>query len=358
MRYFAPFLLLLLLIGHTAEAQNLFLSIGAKEIVVGERVTVEVKVASRAQSINAVSGALAYPEALLRPLAVSRDGSIVDLWTVDPTIGRGSISFEGVILNPGFQGASGTILRATFEAKKAGSVALSFSKGAVLANDGLGTNILSSLGSGTLRIAEGQLPGISTITSLPDFSRLAALPVITEYSASIFSKDSAYLKGKGEPNALTKIVFKDVSFKSLGERFIDFVFSKRKRLDEALVQNDQTGNFQYESGSGLVAGVFNATPFLVERDSNTEKPGLGVQLLVSNNKIVRALVVLINVLGLLIPVVLLGVIIYFIPWYSFRRMRVLGKKLGLEEEKLSVTGKQIEREYKMDDKFGELLGKQ
>ena len=133
--------------------------------------------------------------------------------------------------------------------------------------------------------------------------------------------------------------------------------TKRKKLDAVLVKNDPAGQFQYESGAGLVAGVYNATPFLVDSDTNTEKPGLGVQLLVSDSKIVKALVVLINILGLLIPIVGLGVIIYFIPWYSFKRMRVLGKKLGLEEEKLDISGKQMERHYNMSDKIEKLIRK-
>ena len=99
-----------------------------------------------------------------------------------------------------------------------------------------------------------------------------------------------------------------------------------------------------------MAGVYNATPFLVDSDANTEKPGLGVQLLVSDSKIVKMLVVVINVLGLLIPIVGLGVIIYFIPWYSFKRMRVLKKKLGLEEEKIEISGHQLLRQDKMIDK--------
>ena len=79
------------------------------------------------------------------------------------------------------------------------------------------------------------------------------------------------------------------------------------------------------------------------------RSGLGVQLLVSDSKVVKALVVVINVLGLLIPIVALCVIIYFIPWYSWRRMRVLKKKLGLEEEKIELSEHQLARQDKILD---------
>ncbi|HRH25154.1 MAG TPA: hypothetical protein PLQ20_02350, partial [Candidatus Paceibacterota bacterium] len=75
-----------------------------------------------------------------------------------------------------------------------------------------------------------------------------------------------------------------------------------------------------------------------------QKPGFGVQLLVNNSKMVRWLVVLINVLALLIPIVCLGVIIYFIPWYSRLRMKILNHKIKLEDERLTLTEKQIKKE--------------
>jgi hypothetical protein len=71
---------------------------------------------------------------------------------------------------------------------------------------------------------------------------------------------------------------------------------------------------------------------------------------VSDSKIVKALVVVINILGLLIPIVGHGVIIYFIPWYSWRRMRVIRRKLGLEEEKIELSTHQMERQDKILDK--------
>ncbi|MBP6883880.1 MAG: hypothetical protein KBC06_01460 [Candidatus Pacebacteria bacterium] len=330
--------------------QNIYLSTPPSRVEVGERFVLDVKTQSNLQSINAISGVLSFPENLIKVVSISKERSIINLWTQDPKIGRNKINFEGIILNPGFQGDNGLVFRVTFEAQNTGNAILNFSEGAILANDGRGTNILATLGSAKLSIIPGQsFSQYQTIAALPG-SKLAALPVITEYSPAVDPKSNAYLKGKGEPNALTKIVFKDVSFKSVGEKFLEILQSKKKRLDEVLVKNDAEGGFQYTSATNLVAGVYNATPFLVDPDANVEKPGLGVQLLVSDSKIVKALVVIINVLGLLIPVVGLGVIIYFIPWYSWKRMRVLKKKLGLEEEQIELSGHQLERQDKMMDK--------
>lgn len=348
-------LLLGLLFANVAHAQstNVFFSVPPKQIYEGERLTVDIKIQSPSQSINAVSGTVVFPENLVNVSLISKEKSIIDLWTREPKAGRGKILFEGVVLNPGFQGASGTVFSITFEAKRTGIVYLKLTEGAVLANDGMGTNVLAGLGSTNFRIVPGLTPP-ATVAKVNDpipeddiivgGPKLVALPVILEYSALVTAEEGLFVKGRGEPSALTKIVFKDVSVKSLGEQLIAALQTKKKKLDEVLVKNDSAGAFNYISPKNLVAGIYNATPFLVEESTNTERPGFGVQLLVDDSKIVKWLVVLINVLGLLIPVVALGVIIYFIPWYSFSRMRVIKKRMGLEEEQLTLSEHQLMRQ--------------
>ncbi len=340
-----------------AQSPSVFFNNLPKQVSEGSRVSVDIRIQSSTQSINAISGVLAFPSNLVNVLSISKDASIIDIWTREPKVTRNGISFEGVVLNPGFKGASGLVFRVNFEAKNTGTVFLNFTEGAILANDGLGTNVLAKLGATNFRIVPSSLvlEEKSDPTFPPRDNRLSALPVITEYSQSVLSGQTAFLKGKGEPNALTKIVFKDISFKSVGEKFLEFLQTKKKKLDEVLIKNNPDGSFEYITNNNLLAGVYNATPFLVDDKTNTEKPGFGVQFLVSDNKIVKSLVVAINILGLLIPIVGLGVIIYFIPWYSWRRMRVLKKKLGLEEEKLEISGHQLERQEKIADATADTL---
>jgi hypothetical protein len=340
-----------------AQSPTIFFSTPAKQVFEGDRLTVDVKVQSASQSINAVSGAISFPLNLVNVASVSKDKSIITLWTREPKALRNQISFEGVVLNPGFQGSSGTLFQINLVAKKAGTVSLNFTEGAILANDGQGTNLLAGLGSTSFRVIPGEIPS-ATIEKKEIFSgqekKLTILPVIIDYSAQVESKDGIYIKGRGEPNALTKIIFKNVSLKSIGEQLVELVETKNKKIEEVLLSNDPSGEFQYMSSKNLVAGVYNATPFLVDENTNTEKPGPAVQLLVSDSKIVKALVVVINVLGLLIPVVLLGVIIYFIPWYSFKRMRVIKNKLRLEEEKVELAEHQLERQDKLQGEIGSI----
>lgn len=330
---------------------SIFFGAPPKTVEEGNRLSVDVRVNSPNQSINAITGSMTFPESLVRVVGVSKDKSIINLWTQEPKVVKGRIIFEGIILNPGFQGSGGNVFRVTFEARRAGTAYLNITEGGILANDGLGTNVLATLGSTNFNIIPGQIFS-RTIAEVTEggTSRLLALPVITEYQGALDPKNNIYLQGKGEPNALTKIVFKDISVKSVGEKLIALLQTKKKQLAEVLVKNNESGLFEYISSKNLVAGVYNATPFLVDENTSVEKPGFGVQLLVNDSKIVKNLVIAINVLGLLIPIVGLVVIIYFIPWYSWRRMRVIKRKLGLEEEKIELSTHQMERQDKVLDK--------
>ncbi len=340
---------------HTSSvfgASSLYITASKSEVTAGDRVIVEVRINATDQSINAVSGILLFPETLLQPIALGKEQTIINLWTREPAVGKGRIPFEGIVLNPGYQGSGGTIFRAVFDAKRSGKATISFIEGAVLANDGRGTNIVTTLSPAAISII-----GEATMPLAGDGlgRRPLALPVITEYSASVGPGSVAYLRGKGEPNELTKIVFRDASFRSVGEQFIASLQPRKKKLDAVLVKNNENGEFEYQSPTNLVAGAYNATPFLVDEQTQTEKPGLGVQLLVNDSRLVRALVVLVNVLALLIPIVGLIVLIYFIPWYSFRRMRVIKRRLGLEEERLEVSTHEVKREDKLGEHATESL---
>lgn len=338
-----------------ARGETLRVSASRQSIAVGDTVVVSISVASPSQSMNAVSGTLVYPGSLSLE-TISRQGSIISFWTQEARSSSGKIPFEGVVVNPGYQGSTGTVFTATFVAKKEGVARFYFSEGAILANDGLGTNILETLGSVSITItaASGQndqerIP-VSITGPISRGLRTVALPVITDYSQFVTPEGKAYIKGKGEPNAVTKLVFNDIAQKSLGERFIEFLQPKKKKLDAVLVKNDPKGEFVYESTSDLIAGTYNTTPFLVDTETQTERPGLGVQLFVNDSPVVKFLVVLINILGLLIPIVGLVVVIYFIPWYSWRRMRVIRRRLGLEEEKLELSEHQLKRQDTLLDR--------
>ncbi len=326
----------------TTQTATLFFSTPSVQVKEGDKVTINVEVNSGGQSINAVSGTVTFPGNLVHAISLNDDNSIIKLWTQEPKLRGNDILFEGVILNPGYDGTNGLVFSITFQAEATGTVNLNFNNGSILANNGLGTNVLATLGSTDFNIIPA--PSYNSIATTPTpTQQLTMIPVITKYFPNINPGEVLYIGGKGEPNALTKITFQNTAVKSLGEKFVEFFQNKKETLGVVTVENSVNGNFNYVSGKNLEAGVYNATPALVNAVKNTDLTGVSVQFLVNDSVLVKDMVVLLNVLGLLIPIVFLIVIIYFIPWYSWRRMRIMKDKMLLEEEKVNLTAEELKK---------------
>ncbi len=144
---------------HAADAATMYLAPSEKSVSVGETFSVGIYVSSPDQAMNAVSGVINVPSDKLEIVGLSKGGSIINLWVQEPSYsaGAGRANFEGVVLNPGYTGSAGNVITLTFRAKAPGSAIVSFSSAALLANDGLGTNILKGLGSATYVIG-GEAP--------------------------------------------------------------------------------------------------------------------------------------------------------------------------------------------------------
>lgn len=151
---------------------------------VGKDFSVSVFVSSADQAMNAASGAISFPSDKLEVTSLSKTSSIFSLWVQEPSFSNndGVVNFEGIVLNPGFTGANGKILTINFKVKAEGIVALNFSSGSALANDGKGTNILKSLGSAEFNLGGGVAPiapGVPEADTPFVFSSAPSAPVIS-----------------------------------------------------------------------------------------------------------------------------------------------------------------------------------
>ncbi|MDO8583867.1 MAG: hypothetical protein Q7R83_01680 [bacterium] len=137
-----------------AQAASLYLSPASGTYTIRQNFTVNVNVASADQAMNALSGTVSFPTDRLQVASISKGGSIMSLWVAEPSFSNsaGTISFEGVVLNPGYKGSGGRVLSITFRGTKLGPAAVRFSGGQILANDGQGTDITKGLGGGTYTI--------------------------------------------------------------------------------------------------------------------------------------------------------------------------------------------------------------
>lgn len=140
---FALFIALLIL-PKLVSAASLYVSPQSGSYSSGKTFSARIRVSS-SQSINAISGTLKYPTDKLQVTSVSKFGSLLTLWIEDPTYDNtgGTVSFEGVVPNPGFSG-DGLVAVVTFKVVGTGSATVSLSGASVLANDGSGTDVLTS----------------------------------------------------------------------------------------------------------------------------------------------------------------------------------------------------------------------
>ena len=131
---------------QSVDAASLILSPSSGSYHQGENFTVSVLL-NTDQPANAVYGIVAYPTKYINVISVNNTNSIIDFWVNKPSFSNfgnsGNITFEGIILNPGFTGSGGKIANIVFRAKEQGSADIKITELAILANDGLGTNIAS-----------------------------------------------------------------------------------------------------------------------------------------------------------------------------------------------------------------------
>jgi hypothetical protein len=141
-----------------AAGASLFISPATGKYTVGKSFTVNVMVNSGGGvGINSSEGVVKYDPALLAVTRVGKTSSIFNLWVTEPKFSNssGEASFAGGSPTA-YKGTAGTIFSITFSALKAGTAEVSVASGMVLAADGKGTNVASSLGKASYTLEEAQ----------------------------------------------------------------------------------------------------------------------------------------------------------------------------------------------------------
>lgn len=152
--FFRFVLIVLLIVPAGAFASTLSLTPATGVYTTGSTFTVRVVVNTKGAAINAADGVLSFNPKELQVISASRSSSIFNLWTTEPTYSNsaGTISFSGGSPT-GYTGGAGTVMSVTFKTLGAGSPRVTMSSGSVLAADGRGTNVLTSMGSGAYTVS-------------------------------------------------------------------------------------------------------------------------------------------------------------------------------------------------------------
>ncbi len=133
---------------YTNQAAVVLLTLPTKSSFnVGDEIDVFLQVNSLDQAINAVAGSITFPNDKLKIISSSKDNSIVNFWINEPSLNDSgdAIDFSGVMTSHSFAGQAGQILTVSFRVIAGGAAMIDIKNTQVLADDGLGTNILATI---------------------------------------------------------------------------------------------------------------------------------------------------------------------------------------------------------------------
>ncbi|MBI2063245.1 MAG: hypothetical protein HYT61_03375 [Candidatus Yanofskybacteria bacterium] len=275
-------LLLFLFPFSLARAATLFISPGSGTYNNGSNFSVSIRINSAGVSINAAVGILKFNPAELAVTSLTRTGSIFSLWVQEPDFSNalGTINFGGIVFNPGYTGTSGNILTINFKAKAVATTQVSFSSGAVLANDGQGTNVLSSLAGGAYVLrAISVLPKVTPVS--PQASSQATPKIVT--TPAPVSAEQLIITSSTHPDQLKWYSNNNPIFKwdlpvDTGE--VILVLSRRNNsppiisydppISEKVLDDVGEGEFYFNARAKTPAGLGPVTSFKFNVD--TQKP--------------------------------------------------------------------------------------
>jgi hypothetical protein len=127
-------------------------------VEVGETVTLHV-IADAKEPVNVIGATLLIPEESLTVETISREGSIIDLWSEEPVLSEESrIKFSGGIVSPtGFLG-NGIVLTLVVTPLAEGETSVSFEDVHMLAHDGTGKEVSCGNNPVTLSVRAAERP--------------------------------------------------------------------------------------------------------------------------------------------------------------------------------------------------------
>lgn len=262
-----------------ALAATLYLSPSTATVGVNGTVIVGVYVATNGDTMNAASAKLSFPPSALSVSSISKSGSVINLWASEPSYSNstGTISLEGVVLNPGYNGNSGKIATITFITHAEGAQTVQFTSGSVLKNDGLGTQMLNGKSGATITVdgtiavppsassATATPSSVATTTSKPASPSLDT-PVITDFPASVPEGETISIRGTSTKNATVRVEYQAEN----GDSRTDIVVA------------DSTGVF-VSSLVNASSGSYRVSAETVGQNDTTSTPSVSVVVLVIDN---------------------------------------------------------------------------
>ncbi len=328
-RFYKIFLfsIFILFFAQTSFAAELKLSPSSGSYRVGDKINVKIVLSSSGQSANAVSGTLSFSKNVLTMNSISKTGSLVSLWAVEPSYSNtaGTANMEGVILN-GYFGSSGTILTLSFRAKAIGDANIKFTSSSVLANDGEGTSIITGTGQANFsidkavekvapapKIGPEPAPATPIVPVVTSVVVKVLTPVFTDYSKDLKEGEFIVVKGLADSSVDVNIIS-------------DSVFSSTDKIahDTVTIKSNDKGAFAYVSDR-TTAGIYMITAQAKNKDGVESDKSLPIKINVLSSEESTSLFSRItNTFSLIIPItalIILLILLLLWSWYKVLHYR-------------------------------------
>lgn len=144
----------------------------------GETFTVNLKIDTLSQTVNAAQATILFPKDKLEVVETRKEGSVFNFWLEEPTVFAtdGKVRFVAGA-QAGVSGGALQVLNIVFKTKTDGSAIVSFEDAAITSSDGTGTNLLTALNGAQYTVVTTQfIPAATTTTPAIPTSTVPLVP--------------------------------------------------------------------------------------------------------------------------------------------------------------------------------------
>ena len=331
-------LLVIFVVPSFTDAATLFITPRSNEVKVGDTFSVLIDTDSQGVAINAATADISFDNNLLSVQSVGFSNSIFTIWPEEPNYSNttGNIHFSGGLYSPGWNGSIGAILRVTFKAKAAGQTKLTFANTSILANDGIGTNIITnSLGSSiniskALPVTIENVPVKTTIVATSTVEKIVELftiPVIVNIPDQLIEGSQLSFNGDGVSN---------------GQIFV-YVQKGKNSPEITQINTKSSGEFDFNYSNPVETGYYKiwARNISIDGIMSTSSDVSYVEVLgVSGYKINNYFITFKEVIYLLLIVSFIFFIFWLITlvlYFKNKQKKLITKKIK-EKKTISKVG--------------------
>ena len=152
-----------------ALAAEIVIDSDTQEIRTGDQFEVGVFIDTEDGDINAVEGRVVFPEELLELKEIRSGNSVINFWVEDAHLENGNeIKFSGIV--PGGYVGRGLVFSIIFQSKKDGMGLIETNSVRVLRNDGMGTEVSTTVSNLSFFVSRDALAQKSEILGIKDIN--------------------------------------------------------------------------------------------------------------------------------------------------------------------------------------------